>query len=362
MGSSEPVKQASAGTPHRVGGVVALLIIVAMALGLPSWGGLREVAVVQASRTFRLSAPEPQRYEWTLIDGRLYGALLLERGELAGLEVEPIEALPEGGQIEAGFPLARLSLPRSERYLAELKAEREALRAQRDLLAAGARDVEVEQARQLLQLARAKRERTRTEVERLRALAPEGAASAADLKDAELEDAERQREVDVAVAAWSTTRAGARPEAIEAVEAQIHALDAGIQEMETLLASARIESPIPGLPAPGTRPGDLLVVYELDPVYLHIPISGDFVQHIRVGDPVTFSTDAAPDLDFSGEIVALAPTASLWGSTSVVWASARIANPRGQLRPGMAGVARVKPDAPDRWGVLPAVRYALRSP
>ncbi len=365
------MSRTGASTRHRAAGSAALLVLAGLAVIAPSWGGLREPALVSASRTFQLSAPEPERYEWALTDGSAPGeqvlsrhSLLLERGELAGVALAPIA--PAGSrepEVAAGQVLATLSLPRSERALAELRAAREALLAQRALLGAGAREAEVEQARRGLELARARLDRAEAVTRRLEALPPEGAVSEAERQDAELKRAERARAVDLAAAALIAARSPARPEAISEIDARLAAIDAGIAELEARLAEARIESPIAGVvDRGGGEPGVLLRVYELDPVYLHVPVDAAHYHRLRVGDPVRFVTASSPDREFRGELVAARAGASLLGGRSVVWVSVRVPNPRGLLRPGMIGEVELSPGAPGAWGVLPALQAAVDAP
>lgn len=359
-------------TKHRIAGLVSLLTLVGLAAAVPSWSGLREPARVEAGRTFQVQSPSPDRYEWTLTNGMVPGGqlisqrvLTLERGELAEVSMAEVAVASlgltparEGGRVEAGEVLASLRLPRAERSLAELRAERDALQAQQDLLKAGAREPDVEQARQAVGVAVARQQRAQVEADRLETLKASGAIAEALVQDAAMKANERAHEVGQARAALVAARSPARPEAISEVEARLHVVDAGIAELEARLADARIESPISGvMDRSGDAMGVLLTVYELDPIYLHIPVSAEHFHQLQAGDPVWFQTDAARG-EFAGEVVALGPSASTLGGVPVVWVSARLDNPAGRLRPGMTGEVRLSPTAPGAWGIWDAVREA----
>lgn len=358
---------------HRVAGLVAVLTLAGMAAAVPSWGGLRGPARVEAGRTFQVSSPDPDRYEWTLSDGMVPGGqlisqrvLTLERGELAEISMAEVAVASlgltpalEGGQVSSGQLLASLRLPRAERSLAELRAERDALKSRQELLEAGDREPDVNQARQAVAVAVARQQRAQAEADRLATLEASGAIASALVQDAALKATERAREVDQARAALVSSSSPARPEAISELDARLMVVDAGISELEARLSDARIESPIDGvMDRSGDALGVLLTVYELDPVYLHIPVAAEHFHRLQAGDPVWFRSDAAAG-SFSGEVVALGPGASTLSGAPVVWVSARMDNPTGRLRPGMTGEAHLSPNAAGSWGVWDAVREAL---
>jgi len=366
------VNSSGATAKHRIAGLLSLVALLGVAAAVPSWGGLREPARVEAARTFRIHAPTPDRYEWTLTDGVVPGGqlisqrvLTLERGELAEVSLAEVAVAslgltpsPEGGEVEAGQLLANLRMPRAERSLAELRAERSVLQAQRDLLLAGGRDEDVQQAQQVLAVAQARRARAQVDADRLAKLSNSGAIAAADMQDASLKATERDREVDQAYAALNAARAPARPEAVSGVDARLGVVDAGIEELEARLADARIKSPITGVvDRAGDASGVLMTVYELDPVYLHMPVSTEHFHRLQAGDAVRFQSNAGGT--FEGEIVALGPGATTLSGAPVVWVSARVANPQGKLRPGMTGEAQIAPGAPGAWGLLDAIREAM---
>ena len=352
---------------HRALGFAALAALLAGgALSAPG-GSLRLPARVEAGQTFSLIAAD-EAFTWTLRDGAAprgggivtREGLRFERGELGSLRLS--EGRETGARVAAGAPLARRGSGRAARRVAELEATREALAHQAALLQAGGRPADVEQARRQLVLAQARRAEGSAEVERLSKLATAGALGAAELETARLRDQVLARGVEVAMAGLSVARAPAHPEAISAVEAQIAAVDARLDEARALLSEDLLASPVDGLLELGGRTlagqDVVLQVYGLGEVYAHLPLPEAAAGRVVAGDPVVFSTNAAPGAVLAGEVVEIAPAATPTPEGQVFWASARIEDPEGRLRPGAIGVARVEPSG-DGGGAMAWLRREI---
>lgn len=332
--------------PRKVAGFAAIGVLLAMAFFLPSWGNLRQRAVVEAARTFALSSIEAGGYEWSLRDGmpaRGEGLLQervqqFDRAETMEMRITP--GLVSGMSIQEGDELARLVAPHLEAQRARLVAERDAKVAERALLAAGARPEEVTSAVRELELARGVRDGELPSLARARTLAEEGALSQAELETIEAQARVRDLEVALAQAEVDLARSPAQPEEQAVLTAEIAALDAQITQMDRLLEDNVIRSPITGIAEMGGN-SFVVRVYDLGKAYLRIPIPETSRLLVERDAAVKFTTPSSPDRVFEGRIVDLSEDASTLNSAQVFWASAEIDNPDNALRSGMSGVARI---------------------
>ncbi len=322
------------------GAAVAALLL--LSLVLPRWGGIRDRAVVEAGRTFLLMSPNPGEYTWNLLDALpaqdqspvLHRHVQFDRGELVELELAP--DLTTGTAVVPGQQLAVIESPALVRELNELRAERDALVAELALLRAGGRPEEVTEAERRIELTEAQRAGEQATLERTRALHQEGLASDTDLELAELRDEALRLDVELARAQLAVVRGAARPEALEVLDAQIAVLDAGLAELETMAEAYVIRTPIAGILEMGGS-ANILRVYDLDPVYLRIPIPQGVRYRIDVGTRVVFRTPACPGERFEGAIAGLGENAINLNGRQIFWGSARVDNPEHLLRAGMTG-------------------------
>jgi hypothetical protein len=327
-------------------GLAAILVLAILSLLLPRWGELRLRAVVEAGRTFTLSSLEEGNYSWTLREGEtargqgITHQRVLRLGGTDLVEIKLNPALSNGKPIIAGDRLATFHSPRLERRVAEFESMHASLESTQALLAAGGRVEEVREARLELDLARAKREGELPQLERIRALAAEGLVTAAQLDEAELEDRVQLLEIDLAEANLAVTRASERPEALQAMDARMATLEHRLAELHSLLDQNNINSPIDGILEVGGR-RNLLRVYDIETVYLRIPIPEADRHRVHLGDDVDFDTPACPRVIFTGNIVDLGENAVNLNGGQIFWASVELDNPDHLLRSGMTGVALV---------------------
>lgn len=332
---------------RQAAGIGAILLLVIMAFGIPRWGGLRLKAVVDADQTFRLTTLAAGNHQWSLRSGwaaegeALVREQLLEfeRSDLVELAINP--ELKPGVVVEEGQIVARLRSPRDERRLTEIEALQDELEAQRDLLTAGLRAEEIEEARQRVLLAQAAWEGHQTELGRVRRLHGEGAVSDAELEAVEVQDRLLALEREVANAALQVARSSARPEAIQAVEARLAAAQARADELASRLAEETIRSPITGLLEMGGR-RVVLRVYDLDPVYLRMAVPEADRHRVTVGASVRFHSTAVSRTEYAGQVVDISEDAATVNGSQVFWVSAEVPNPDTRLRSGMTGVSRIE--------------------
>jgi hypothetical protein len=291
-------------------------------------------------------SPSPGEYTWNLLDALparnqtpvVHRHVQFDRGELVELELAP--ELKTGTAVVPDQELAFLESPALVRELNELMGERDALAAELALLKAGGRPEEVTEAQRRVELAQALQEGEQPELERIRALHKEKMISDAELELVELQDETRRLEMELAKAQVAVVSGPARPEALKALEAQIAVLDAGLAELESVLEAYVIHSPISGTLEMGGST-NILRVYDLDEVYLRIPISQSARYSVELGSTVQFRTSACPDEHFEGTLVDLGENAINLNGRQVFWGSARVENPEHLLRPGMTGTVVV---------------------
>jgi multidrug efflux pump subunit AcrA (membrane-fusion protein) len=322
------------------GAAVAALLLISLVL--PRWGGVRDRAVVAAGRTFLLMSPNPGEYTWNLLHALparnqtpvLHRHVQFDRGDLVELELAP--DLATGAAVVPGQQLAVIQSPALVRELNELRAERDVLAAELALLRAGGRPEEVAEAQRRLELAEALRAGELVNLERTRALHQESLASDTDMELAELRDEELRLDVELARAQLAVVRGAARPGVLDALDAQIAVLDAELAELETTAEAYVIRTPISGILEMGGST-NLLRVYDLDTVYLQIPIPQGVRYRVDVGNKVLFRTPACPGKRFEGNIVDLGENAINLNGRQIFWGSARVDNPEHLLRTGMTG-------------------------
>lgn len=334
--------KASSGWWRIALGAAAVAALLLLSLLLPRWGGVRERAVVEAGRTFLLMSPGPGEYTWNLLDGLparnqtpvLHRHVQFDRGELVELRLAP--DLTTGATVAPDQRLASIESPALVRELQELRAERDELEAELALLRAGGRPEEITEARRRLQLAEALRAGEQPNLERMRSLRQQDLISDADLEIVELQDEARRLEIELARAQLMVARAPARPEELDALDAQLAVLDAGLAEIEAVLDAYVIRSPIEGILEMGGST-NILRVYDVDTVYLRIPIPQEARYRIDQGSEVEFRTSACPGERYVGTIVDLGENAINLNGRQIFWCSARVDNPEGRLRSGMTG-------------------------
>jgi hypothetical protein len=330
------------GVRIAVGGLAALAIG-GMALALPSGGPGQQRAVLSAAQVFTLSQPEPGLYQWSLLSGPApEGAAVVSRDELLVDRGDRVElrtnGLEHGAMVTIGTELAGLTSASRRRQLKTLQANLQATQARRDRLEQGG-DIEIGAARQRVRVAQARREVTRVELNRIQSLHTQGAASDADLNDAELADRVSQTEVALAQAEVSVAGSISQPAALAEVDARLTGIANQIEEIKALTIE-QITSPIDGqlsLSAgiPTETGMTLLSVQDSSTVFARFPIEETLITGLTVGDKVRFT--GLDSSVYDAELVALSDTARTLNSQQVFWASARIDNPDGALLPGTSG-------------------------
>lgn len=152
-------------------------------------------------------------------------------------------------------------------------------------------------------------------------------------------------------------------DALEAAEAKVKETIAQKHNMRALIAKKTIRAPFTGrLGLRQINLGQILSegaaivpLHTLDPIYVDFSIPQKTLLRLKPGLEVRVTVDAAPDVIFTGKILASNPDVDL--ATRSVRVRAEIANPDESLRAGM--FANVTVVMPEKQTVLPIVTTAV---
>jgi putative peptide zinc metalloprotease protein len=315
------------------------------------------------------------------------------RTELEGL-VEAV-LVHEGEWVEAGQPIARLSLRVHERNLEAAQGQLDEARAQLLLLEAGPTAEEVESAETAVRTAQTAAAWSRARADRYVQLRKDHLVS-----DQDFENALRQRDVDAqaleeARANLNLVSSGARKEQLEALRAQVKSLQAVADNYKTDVAHTTVTSPISGhivtprieeLAGTYLKPGQRDLIAEIEDgrtVRAEVEVPEEDIADVKVGSEVTVVTWAFHQQSFKGKVARIAPVAAAaeadaqtavvdqpgQGPTPVQVASSdravrvitEIPNPDGLLKSDMTGYAKIATGPRPVWDVLlrPFLRWCM---
>ena len=153
--------------------------------------------------------------------------------------------------------------------------------------------------------------------------------------------------------------------AVDIAAANLKSALAQVTMQESIIAQKSIHAPFAGqlgirqvdlgqYLAPGTT---LVNLQKLDPMYLDFTVPQAQIDLVHVGDNVTVQTNAFPNKVFTGTISAIEPQVDI--STRNLKVRASLANPKGELLPGLFATARVKRGEEKQYVTVPnsAIAY-----
>ena len=189
-----------------------------------------------------------QRMTATAPPGTLYGNVEIRQVDLSFNAEGTVVAMPkhEGDRVKQGETIAELD-PATYQSAADLAAaRRDAAKAQLDLLVAGTRPEDVDQARANLAAAQASLANAEATFERQKSLTASNASTKQLLDDARMALDAGRAKVDQTQAALTEAVNGPRPEDIAAARAQLRAAEATVDLARTQLARTRLIAPANG--------------------------------------------------------------------------------------------------------------------
>jgi membrane fusion protein (multidrug efflux system) len=148
---------------------------------------------------------------------------------------------------------------------------------------------------------------------------------------------------------------------LASAEAQAAQTKAALDAASSQVTRTKVVSPITGIvvkrlvnvgeQVDGTAAQPVLEVANVDLVELAANVPAEQLGKVRVKQPVTVRSDAYPDHDFKGEVLAIAPAVD--PATNTALARVRIANPERLLKVGMFAQASVTIDEHKQALVVP---------
>ena len=247
----------------------------------------------------------------------------------------------EGDRVGAGRPLLRVD--GSEIFAAEAQARAGLMtaRAQRDLVEAGARPEEQQQAANAVAQAKAALDQAEIEAERMRSLYAMGAVAKQQLDAAETQLRMARTAYDSAQQQQQLVNKGPRTEQIRAVQAQAAGAEAALAAARVRIRDLTVTAPFAGtivqrLVEPGESVSPAMpsfVLAQLDAVHVELAIAERHRTGLRVGQTAAVTVDSLPGKIFSGKIAEISPIATVASRSFLV--KVRVPNGQGLLQPGM---------------------------
>lgn len=269
-----------------------------------------------------------------------------------------VRLVSEGEPVEAGQVLARLDDAELAREVEIRRAELGAARAALAELEAGSRREEIDQARANLSRTRAEAARATSERARQESLFAREVISTRELEASQAADRVASAQVDAATHQLALLESGARPEQIDQARERVRQATEALALAETRLTYATLDSPLTGLVlAEHVEAGEqvaagtpVVTIADLSSVWLRGFVDETDLGRVRVGQAVRVTTDTWPDRVFPGTVTFIASEAE-FTPKSVQTAKERvklvyrikvdIANPSGELKPGMPADAEI---------------------
>lgn len=291
-------------------------------------------------------------------------------------------------QVEAGQILARLDPTQVRARLDGARADLANVRAAREVQLA-----QIEQARSEIMRAEAVRQDATAKLAQVEAQLAEAERNYVRQRELGARGAVAQAVIDTARANVEGQRAGrdsaraqiasaeASKNSIEAalrvaqaqtgtIDAQIVQRQAVVRQIEVDLANTEIRSPVRGtvvqrqvelgqsVAASLQAPTLFLVAQDLTSMEIYANVDEADVGRVRSGQPVTFSVNAYPGREFTGEVKLVRLGSQTVQNVVIYTAIISFRNPRMELLPGMTATLRVISDR--REGVVRVPNAALR--
>ena len=152
---------------------------------------------------------------------------------------------------------------------------------------------------------------------------------------------------------------------VDADLATLKGAQALVNQQEALIAQKTLVAPFAGklgirqvdlgefLPA-GTN---VVSLQKLDPMYLDFTVPQTELALIKIGESITLKTDAIPNKTFTGKVQAIEPQVNT--ATRNITVRAEVANPSGELLPGLFATAQVNQGGVQNYLTLPSTAIAF---
>jgi membrane fusion protein (multidrug efflux system) len=154
---------------------------------------------------------------------------------------------------------------------------------------------------------------------------------------------------------------------LDSDEQNLKNLRAQVEQQKANAVMKTIKAPFSGRlgvskvnPGQFLNPGDVVVMLQtLDPIYADFYMPQQTLAQLKVGQTVSVVTNTFPDKVFTGQITTIDPGVDT--SNRNVLVEATIANPHGELAPGMYTSVEVDAGAPQPYLTLPQTAISFNS-
>jgi multidrug resistance efflux pump len=298
------------------------------------------------------------------------------RTEIEGM-IEDV-LVQEGQWVDAGDPVLRLIEREYESRVVSALAQLDEAQAKLDLLKKGATPEEIRTAQAEVDTAAAQLAWSQARAERFRELYEEELISAQEWENARQAAVVDERELDEAKAYLELTQQGAQDEAVAAMQAEVNSLQAIVDNFRGDVERTTVSTPIAGrivtprveeLEGRYVKPGQREVTIDVEDsrmMYAEVLIPEEDIGSVDRGARVRLVTWAYHDEMFYGEVVDIAPVATVSADfivegsdfavgnpdSKVVRVTTEIPNPEDLLKSEMTGYAKIAIEDRLVWDVL----------
>ena len=289
----------------------------------------------------------------TLIQGEVEVKSLKISSKLAG-RIERLD-VREGQSVKKGELLFVLATPEAQAKLRQAEAARNAAGAQSKKAARGARQGEIEGARNLWQKAEAGLELARKSYERIKNLYDSGVVPAQKYDEALANLRAMETSAAAAKAQYEMAVEGARVEDREAAAALVEQASGAVSEVESYLSDAMQYSPIDGevstvIAEEGELVGSgypVVTLLDMNDIWVSFNIKEDLLPKIRIGSTLTaYVPGIGREIELKVDYMAVQAEYATWSATRTKGdfdirtfeVKARPVSQTEGLRPGMTGM------------------------
>jgi HlyD family secretion protein len=262
-----------------------------------------------------------------------------------GGKVEQI-LVKEGEAVKAGQALIRLEQRDIISQVNQAQAVYDAAISNLSSLEQGQLPQQIAQLESALNQAEANFNNAKENYDRMKKLFSEGAIPEQQFEGVELQYNVAKEQYESAKTQLSLAKEKTIPESISAAKAQVKQAEAALSAAKSALNDSVITSPIDGtvgaitatvgqLASPGYS---LITVGNLNSVEIHINVTEDRINGLKVGQEAEVTVDAASDTPLKGEVISVSPFKD--PRTQVYPVKILVPNEKGLLKSGM--FARVK--------------------
>jgi len=317
-----------------------LILIVALII---SGCGSQTIADVEPEKTVPVNVALSQKEdlpEYQSFPGKVIAVDEVSLSPKLGGKVKQI-LVKEGEAVKAGQALIRLDEKDVISQVNQAQAAYDAALANLSSLEQGQMPQQIAQLESALNQAEVNFKNAKENYDRMKELLSEEAIPKQQFEGVELQYNVAKEQYESAKMQLSLAKEKTIPESISAAKAQVKQAEAALSAAKSALDDCVITSPIDGtvgaitaivgqLASPGYS---LITVGNLNSVEIHINVTEDRINGLKVGQEAEVTVDAAGDSPLKGEIVSVSPFKD--AMTQVYPVKIQVPNEKGLLKSGM---------------------------